>query len=64
MFRRDDPPMAEAVTRAFTTMARTGLLLSTYRKWLLQPTPTGEFLNMPLSLPLTESLRALGIDQF
>jgi glutamate/aspartate transport system substrate-binding protein len=64
MFRKDDPAMAEAVARAFATMARTGLLLSTYRKWFLQPTPTGEFLNMPLSLPLTESLRALGIDQF
>jgi len=28
------------------------------------PTPTGEHLNMPMSLQLTESLRALGVDNF
>src|SRR3984885_15415833 len=64
MFRRGDTQMTEAVERAFETMAKTGTLLATYHKWFLQPTPTGEFLNVPLSLPLTESLRALGVDEF
>lgn len=64
MFRKNDPDLAKVVARAFGTMARTGLLLSTYRKWFLKPTPTGELLDMPLSLPLIESLRTLGIDQF
>jgi glutamate/aspartate transport system substrate-binding protein len=64
MFRKDDPQMAEAVSRAFATMASTGALVATYHKWFLQPTPTGELLNMPLSLQLTESLRALGVDEF
>ena len=64
MFRKDDPQMADAVSRAFATMASTGALVATYHKWFLQPTPTGEFLNMPLSLQLTESLRALGVDEF
>lgn len=64
MFRRDDPEMASAVSRAFATMASTGALVATYHKWFLQPTPTGEFLDMPLSLQLTESLRALGVDEF
>ncbi|MBV9555043.1 MAG: amino acid ABC transporter substrate-binding protein [Alphaproteobacteria bacterium] len=64
MYRKDDPLMADAVARAFATMAQTGTLVATYRKWFLQPTPTGEFLNLPLSLQLTESLRALGVDQF
>jgi glutamate/aspartate transport system substrate-binding protein len=45
-------------------MATTGALVATYHKWFLQPTPTGEFLNVPLSLQLTESLRALGVDDF
>jgi glutamate/aspartate transport system substrate-binding protein len=45
-------------------MAQTGTLIGTYHKWFLQPTPTGEFLNLPLSLQLTESLRALGVDEF
>jgi glutamate/aspartate transport system substrate-binding protein len=64
MFRRDDPQMADAVSRAFATMAATGSLVATYHKWFLQPTPTGEFLNLPLSLQLTESFRALGVDEF
>jgi len=64
MFRKDDPEMAAAVSRAFSTLASTGALVADYHKWFLQPTPTGEFLNMPLSLQLTESLRALGVDEF
>ena len=64
VFRKDDPEMADAVRRAFATMARTGALVATYHKWFLQPTPTGEFLDLPLSLQLTESLRALGVDEF
>jgi glutamate/aspartate transport system substrate-binding protein len=40
------------------------MLVADYHKWFLQPTPTGEYLNMPMSLQLTESLRALGIDNF
>jgi hypothetical protein len=28
----------------------------------LQPTPTGELLNLPMSLQLTESFRVLGVD--
>ena len=64
MFRKDDPQMADAVSRAFTTLAQTGSLVAAYHKWFLQPTPTGEFLDLPMSLQLTESLRALGIDEF
>jgi glutamate/aspartate transport system substrate-binding protein len=64
MFRKDDPQMADAVGRAFATMAQAGTLVATYHKWFLQPTPTGEFLNLPISLQLTESLRALGVDEF
>jgi glutamate/aspartate transport system substrate-binding protein len=64
MFRKDDPQMADAVSRAFETMAQTGTLVAAYHKWFLQPTPTGEYLNMPMSLQLTESLRALGVDEF
>lgn len=64
MFRKGDPQMADAVRRAFATMARTGTLLGAYRKWFLERTPTGESLAMPLSLQLTESLRALGVEEF
>lgn len=64
MFRKDDALMAEAVKRAFATMAEQGKLVRTYRRWFLQPTPTGENLNLPISLQLTEAWRALGIDAF
>jgi glutamate/aspartate transport system substrate-binding protein len=64
MFRKDDPEMAEAVSRAFSTMAAAGALVATYHKWFQQPTPTGEFLDMPPSLQLTESWRAIGVDEF
>jgi glutamate/aspartate transport system substrate-binding protein len=64
MFRKDDPQMAAAVLQAFSVMARTGTLVATYHKWFLQPTQTGEFINVPLSLQLTEALRALGVDDF
>jgi glutamate/aspartate transport system substrate-binding protein len=64
MFRRDDAQMRAAVDRAFAVMAQTGVLVATYHKWFLQPTPTGDLLNLPMSLQLTESFRALGIDDF
>jgi glutamate/aspartate transport system substrate-binding protein len=64
MFRKDDPQTRDAVERAFSTMAQTGTLVATYRKWFLQATPTGEVLDLPPSLQLTESFRALGVDGF
>lgn len=64
MFRKDDPEMADAVRQAFASMAKTGTLVATYHKWFLERTPTGESLELPLSLQLTESLRALGVDEF
>jgi glutamate/aspartate transport system substrate-binding protein len=62
MFRRDDPLMATAVTRAFTFMARTRALASAYRRWFLQPAPTGELLNLPMSVQLTEVFRGMGAE--
>jgi glutamate/aspartate transport system substrate-binding protein len=62
MFRRDDPLMAEAVTRAFATMAQTRTLAATYRRWFLQPAPTGELLNLPMSVQLAEVFRGMGAE--
>jgi glutamate/aspartate transport system substrate-binding protein len=62
MFRREDPLMAAAVTRAFTIMARTRALASTYGRWFLQPTPTGELLNLPMSVQLAEVFRGMGAE--
>jgi glutamate/aspartate transport system substrate-binding protein len=64
MFRKDDPQMADAVTHAFASMAQSRSLTTTYRKWFLQPTPTGETINLPVSLQLAETFRALGAEDF
>jgi glutamate/aspartate transport system substrate-binding protein len=63
MFRRDDPLMAAAVTRAFLTMARSRALADTYRRWFLQPGPNGESLSLPMSAQLSEVFRALGAEE-
>ena len=62
MYRRDDPLMAAAVTRAFATMAQTRELTSTYRRWFLQSGPTGVLLNLPMSVQLSEVFRGLGAE--
>jgi glutamate/aspartate transport system substrate-binding protein len=62
MFRRNDPLMAAAVTRAFAVMAQTRALAATYRRWFLQPVPTGELLNLPMSVQLTEVFRGMGAE--
>ena len=64
MYRKDDPLMAAAVARAFSTMARTRTLFGTYQTWFLQRTPTGELLNLPISPQLAETFRVLGAGDF
>jgi glutamate/aspartate transport system substrate-binding protein len=60
MFRRDDPLMAAAVTRAFLAMAQTRRLAGAYRRWFLEPGPDGTSLNLPMSVQLSEVFRGLG----
>jgi glutamate/aspartate transport system substrate-binding protein len=64
MYRRDDPQMSGLVRRAFAAMASDGQLVATYHKWFLSPTPTGEDIELPMSLQLTEALRAMGVEDF
>ena len=45
-------------------MTSYGELVANYREWFLGPTPTGENINLPMSLQLTEALRAMGVDEF
>jgi glutamate/aspartate transport system substrate-binding protein len=60
MYRRDDPLMAAAVTRAFLAMAQTRRLAATYRRWFLEPGANGASLNLPMSVQLSEVFRGLG----
>jgi glutamate/aspartate transport system substrate-binding protein len=59
-FRRDDPPFAAVVERAFTRMAGERRLAELYNKWFLRRLPTGETLNLPISPQLEEMFRMLG----
>jgi glutamate/aspartate transport system substrate-binding protein len=63
MYRKDDPGMAEAVERAFGRLAATGEIVRLYDKWFLEPLPTGERLNRPMTAQLEESLHSLGLPE-
>jgi len=45
-------------------MARTRKLMSIYRQWFIEPTPTGEVVNLPISAQLAETFRSLGAEDF
>ena len=62
MYRRDDPAMAEAVDRAFATMARERDLIEYYHRWFERRTPNGETLGLPMSAQLAEVFRTLGVE--
>ena len=58
--RRDDPAFSGLVRQSFERMARAGTLAALYKRWLIQPLPTGGALNLPMSPHLAEMYRALG----
>ena len=58
--RRDDPAFSGLVRQSFERMARAGTLAALYKRWLVQPLPTGGALNLPMSPHLAEMYRALG----
>jgi glutamate/aspartate transport system substrate-binding protein len=60
VLRRDDPDFSDLVKRSFERMAAEGTLHALYNRWLTQPLPTGENLNLPISPHLAEMYRALG----
>jgi glutamate/aspartate transport system substrate-binding protein len=60
MYRKDDPGMAQVVERVFTRLAETGAIIRLYNKWLLEPLPSGERLNRPMTPQLEEVLHSLG----
>jgi glutamate/aspartate transport system substrate-binding protein len=62
MFRRDDPQMAEAVRRAFETIAKNRDLVELYHKWFVRQTPTGERIGLAMNAQLSEIFRALGVE--
>jgi ABC-type amino acid transport substrate-binding protein len=60
MYRKDDPAFAAVVERGFRRMAESGRLSELYTRWLVKRLPTGETLNVPMSVELAEMFRMLG----
>jgi glutamate/aspartate transport system substrate-binding protein len=60
VYRRDDPAFAAVVERTFARIAGERRLAELYNRWFLRRLPTGETLNLPISLQLEEIFRTLG----
>src|SRR5262249_35918437 len=54
MFRKGEPPLSAVVERTFRKLATNHDLVPLYKKWFLARLPTGERLNIPMSLQLEE----------
>ena len=58
--RRDDAAFANLVRSSFERMASKGTLSRLYTRWLVDPLPNGDTLNVPMSPHLAEIYRPLG----
>ena len=61
MYRKDDPDFAAIVDRTFSRLAQSRELVQLYNKWFQQRLPTGETLDLPMSLQLDEIFRVEGV---
>ncbi len=59
MFRRNEPQLRDAVTRAFQKLVGDRDFLALYQKWFMSRLPGGERLNLPMSQQLEQSLELL-----
>jgi glutamate/aspartate transport system substrate-binding protein len=59
MFRKGDPQLAALVERTFRKLATNHDLVPLYKKWFMARMPTGERLDVPMSLQLEEAFKAL-----
>ena len=59
MFRRNEPQLRDAVTRAFQKLVVDRDFIPLYQKWFMSRLPGGERLNIPMSPQLEQSLELL-----
>jgi glutamate/aspartate transport system substrate-binding protein len=59
MFRKGDPQLSAVVERTFRKLGSNRDLVPLYNKWFIARLPTGERLNVPISLQLEEAFRAM-----
>jgi glutamate/aspartate transport system substrate-binding protein len=63
MFRKNDPQLAAIVNTTLRDLAASRELEQTYTKWFLRQLPSGQRLNLPMSVQLAEIIRIMGDDQ-
>jgi ABC-type amino acid transport substrate-binding protein len=59
MFAKGDGQLADLVTRAFHDLAEDGEIERQYKRWFLQPLPSAQSLNLPMSPQLETLIRAM-----
>jgi ABC-type amino acid transport substrate-binding protein len=59
MFRKGEPQLSAVVERTFRKLGSNRDLIPLYNKWFLARLPTGERLNVPISLQLEEAFKAM-----
>jgi glutamate/aspartate transport system substrate-binding protein len=59
MFRKGEPQLSAVVERSFRKLGSNRDLVPLYNKWFTARLPTGERLNVPISLQLEEAFRAM-----
>jgi glutamate/aspartate transport system substrate-binding protein len=63
MFRKGEPQLSAVVERTFRKLATNHDLVPLYKKWFLARLPTGERMDVPMSLQLEEAFKALDDSQ-
>lgn len=59
MFRKGEPQLSAVVERSFRKLGSNRDLVPLYNKWFTARLPTGERLNVPISLQLEEAFKAM-----
>lgn len=59
MFRKGEPQLAAVVDRTFRKLGSNHDLVPLYNKWFIARMPTGEKMNVPISLQLEEAFKAM-----
>ena len=60
-YRNDDFQFADLVERTFQKIAKNGDIFRLYKKWFMEPLPSGVTLDMPISAELKDNFDALAL---
>lgn len=60
-YPRGDPALADAVDGALRSLAESREIVWLYNRWFVQPLPSGQRLDLPMSDPLRRSLELIGL---